>query len=145
MNPDSRTFRLATPAQHPAAQAFYALCGYAGTEIAPADRVLLARRGTQLIGIVRLCSETGFCCLRGMQVLPDYRRQGVGSLLLAHLLPLIGTEPCFSLPYPHLEGFYAQAGFRALAPDALPLYLQDRLRSYLALGVEVIAMGRPGG
>lgn len=142
MNQNLMSFRLATPAQRLEAQAFYDLCGYAGTEIAPHDRVLLARRGDQLVGIVRLCPENGFCCLRGMQVLPDYRRLGIGSQLLGYLLPLIGEEPCLSLPFRHLERFYGQIGLQRLALADLPGVLQQRMQAYQTLGIDVIAMGR---
>jgi len=61
---------------------FYAERRYGGG-IRPEDALLLAEHDGELIGIVRLTTEEGVAVLRGMQVHPRFRRQGIGKRLLA--------------------------------------------------------------
>ena len=57
---------------------FYAERRYGGG-IRPEDALLLAEHDGALIGIVRLTTEEGVVVLRGMQVHPRFRRQGIGK------------------------------------------------------------------
>ncbi len=133
---------LALPSEFALAQAFYDSCGYEGAAIREDDQVVIAKSATNIVGVGRLCREHGVLVLRGMQIQAAFRRQGLGSRLLAGLVAQVGQEPCYCLPYDHLGAFYAQAGFSAVSGPQLPDFLAQRLASYLALGRKVMAMQR---
>jgi GNAT superfamily N-acetyltransferase len=120
-------------------RAFYDAVGYGGG-VSEAGISFAATAGGQVIGVVRLCEEDGVTVLRGMQVAPGFRRQGIGRALLAHCMPWLDRGPSYCLPYEHLIGFYGQAGFVPVPPDALPRFLAERLDRYLLSGQRVIAM-----
>jgi predicted N-acetyltransferase YhbS len=123
--------------------AFYEEVGYGGGASA-ADIVLAATTGERVIGVVRLCEENGVAVLRGMHVAPACQRQGIGRALLARCLPWLDGSQAFCLPYDHLAGFYAQAGFIPASKDTLPPFLAERLDGYLLKGQQVLAMWRRG-
>jgi GNAT superfamily N-acetyltransferase len=119
----------------------YRECGYRGG-IAAADTAIAAMVGNKIVGAVRLCPEGGVTVLRGMQVLPAYQRQGLGSKLLQACVPLLSSGPTYCLPYSHLALFYGKVGFLTAGPATLPQFLQERQSSYVASGIGTIAMSR---
>src|SRR6266704_1969885 len=82
---------VASTSELPEVAAFYATCGYGGG-ISQADTVLVSRIRGQLVGVVRLCPQEGVVVLRGMQVHPAFRRQGVGSRLLSACIPFLAAR-----------------------------------------------------
>ena len=132
---------VASTSEFPEVATFYATCGYDGG-ISQADTVLVSRICGQLVGVVRLCPQEGVVVLRGMQVHPAFRRQGVGSGLLSACIPFLNAGRTFCLPYTHLVSFYGGAGFSIVEPSELPAFLAARLSSYLASGQQVLAMCR---
>lgn len=131
----------ALAADLPAAHRFYDACGYGGAAIQAEDFVVLAWQEGAILGIGRICNDSGFLCLRGMQVLATHRRCGIGSEVLRLLGSWIGADPCYCLPYAHLVEFYARVGFEP-ASTPLPEVLERRLRGYLNRGLDVTAMIR---
>lgn len=123
-------------------RAFYVACGHSGP-LEPADRVLIAETGGQIVGAVRLCVEHGAQVLRTMRVRPDAQRRGIGRLLLGRFVTMLATAECFCLPYAHLAGFYGAIGFEPIGPEALPPHLVARLAGYRRERPNVIAMRRP--
>ena len=123
------------------AQRFYDSRGYGGAAIEPTDIVVLAKHGGKIVGIGRLCQEDGFISLRGMQVSPEFQRQGLGSSILQRLENELGLNACYCLPYEHLMTFYRQAGFEQVSTN-LPLILDQRLTEYSNRGLGVVAMFR---
>lgn len=121
--------------------ALYAAAGY-GAPVDPADTVIVARLIGRIVGAVRLFPEHGVTVLRGMQVNPAFQRQGLGARLLAACLPHLAGREVFCLPYSHLAGFYAAAGFETVDEHALPGFLAARLAGYRAGGQDLIAMRR---
>ncbi|WP_432732516.1 GNAT family N-acetyltransferase [Jeongeupia wiesaeckerbachi] len=107
----------------------------------PDDRVLLAREGDKIIGILRLSPLADALCLRGMQIRADRRRMGLGSAMLLQLIKQM-DRPCYCLPYAHLLDFYAQAGFKPVHRADLPTLLAERYNNYLSRGLHVSAMAR---
>ena len=75
--------------------------------------------------------------LRGMQVLEEYREQGVGTSLLNRLIEALNGRECFCLPYTHLLGFYRKAGFRPCSINEAPKFLKTRLQTYRANEIDV--------
>lgn len=135
---------LAGPQDGDAVAGLYAEAGY-GAGLQPDDTVIVARSEALLVGVVRLCPEEGVMVLRGMQVRAEYQRQGIGARMLAACLPHLAEVETFCLPYAHLEGFYAAAGFARAENAALPDILAQRLAAYRIRGQDVIAMRRLPG
>lgn len=98
-----------------------------GREAKSEDFLLLAEDNHTVIGVVRLCPEEGFLVLRGMDIAPTYRRQGLGKKMLLQLVAHIGEYDCYSLPWEHLQPFYGIIGFERVADTDLPGFLQDRM------------------
>ena len=117
----------------PRVRRFYAERNYGG-EIRPEDSVLLAEQEGTLIGVVRLASEEGTTVLRGMQVHPAFQRQGIGTRLLASVARVLGTQPCFCIPYAHLVDFYSKIEFVVIDPAEAPPFLSSRLVRYRQRG-----------
>lgn len=124
-----------------AVRAFYERAGYGGGA-ADADLTFAAKVGDRLVGVVRLCEEDGIIVLRGMHIDPACQRQGIGRALLMHCAPHLDAGAAYCLPYAHLAGFYGQAGFVPVEPEAIPVFLRKRLAAYLASGQQVLAMHR---
>lgn len=121
----------------------YGRWGYEGS-IAPADCVLEARRGDELVGVARIAPEHGVLVLRGMQVAPHARGRGIGRQLLCAALVEVGARECFCMPYTHLTGFYGEAGFIPLAETDAPEFLRRRLQASHRAALCVCLMRRPG-
>jgi GNAT superfamily N-acetyltransferase len=134
---------FATQDEYPEAQAFYTVCGYGGAPIEKSDIVVLARLDETIIGIVRLCRSPGRLWLRGMQVLSEFRRTGVGTALLDTLNSAMQGQPTYCLPYAHLDRFYGRAGFAVCDADSMPADLAARLETQQREGLSVIGMYRP--
>ena len=121
--------------------AFYARCGYSGG-LSSDDTILVAVKAESLVGVVRLCSEHQVAVLRGMQVLPDFQRQGIGRALLEECLSEIGDAVCYCIPWSHLEQFYSSGGFVRCESADVPEFLSERFSCYVAQGRDVIFMRR---
>lgn len=138
------TIRIARPEEHARALHAYEAWGYDGG-VRPVDVVYLAAAGDELVAVVRRTREHGHTMLRGMQVAPEWRGRGVGSRLLRALVgDLRPGEECYCIPYAHLTGFYGAAGFRESGEADTPAFLRERLAGYLASGLSVLVMHRPG-
>ena len=112
--------------------------------MAAGERVLIARAGGRIVGACRLCAEVDGLTLRGVYVAPDCQRQGLGSALVAGALRRAAGQPLYCIPFAHLHGFYARAGFGEILPAEAPAYLAERLRIYREkLGLDVILMSAP--
>jgi predicted N-acetyltransferase YhbS len=110
-------------------RAFYRVVNYVG-DVGSDDRMLLADESDRLVGVVRLVRENGIVVLRGMRVLQEYQRSGIGTLLLEAVSRALGSEECYCIPYEHLCDFYGRIGFQNLDPLAAPQFLAERLKEY---------------
>lgn len=135
------TIRQATQLEFDAVRSFYGKCGYGGG-LDESDRVLIAGLETEMIGAVRLCPGDRYFTLRGMQVLPPFQRQKIGTKLLLQCAKQLVNQPCYCIPWAHLRSFYRQAGFQEIESIAAPPELRERFEQYQARGVGVILMGR---
>jgi GNAT superfamily N-acetyltransferase len=104
------------------------------------ERVLIAERGGQWLGLVRRAEEENVLVLRGMRVEDTYQRQGIGRLLLSEFVTTLGGRECFCLPNSWLIDFYGEASFREIDPKQAPPFLRARLADYLASGYDVTLM-----
>jgi GNAT superfamily N-acetyltransferase len=127
--------------EFPQVAALYRECGYGGG-IDDADKAIAAKIGESVVAAVRLCQESGVTVLRGMQVLPAYQRQGIGSKLLSACVPCFNCGAVYCLPYAHLADFYGTVGFTTARQQDLPQFLQDRQAGYVSSGLGTIAMSR---
>ena len=89
----------------------------------------------QILCAARLKEVQGSFLLTGVACLDEYRKQGLASLLITHLLTT--QKQCiYCFPYPHLQGFYQKLGFILYPPGQLPeqlgiLYLRYNSRKAL--------------
>ena len=83
--------------------------------------------------------------LRGMQVLPKFQNQGIGTELLKSCDSYLAGKSCYCLPWKHLHSFYERAGFKPILPEQLPVFLNLRFQRYIANKMNVISMYRPSG
>jgi GNAT superfamily N-acetyltransferase len=120
---------------------FYSEMEYSGG-LNPSDRIVIAEEGSQIIGVLRVCEEHGHLLLRGMRVRGDFRRQGIGKLMLAVAETVIGQRTCYGLAYPHLLAFYGRIGFVPVDFSQVPAFLQARWGSYRERGVETVFIKR---
>lgn len=63
----------------------------------PSDRLVIAEEKNKIVGVLRV---------RG-----DFRRQGIGKLMLVVAETVIGHRTCYGLAYPHLLASYGRIGF----------------------------------
>ena len=128
-------------AEHPRIAAFYDECGYSGG-LRVDDKVLMAIRNGSLVGVVRLCTEDQDIVLRGMQVVSDLQRKGIGLALLQACVSRVSSAVCYCIPWAYLEEFYASGGFERCQSADVPEVLSERLSNYLEAGRDVILMRR---
>jgi GNAT superfamily N-acetyltransferase len=122
-----------------AVRRFLAEAGYAGG-VGAGERAVVAEHDGVLVGAYRLAQEHGCLVLRGMRVREGSRRCGIGSRMLGMLSELERT--CYCIPYRHLAGFYARAGFEILPQGGAPAFLAARAREYAGRGLDVLVMER---
>jgi GNAT superfamily N-acetyltransferase len=132
---------LIGPPQYGEVISFYQHVGYGGT-IAPDDLIVGARIAGRLVAAVRLATENDLLVLRGMYVLREHQRQGIGSSLLPEIERRIGQRECWCLPYAHLRKFYARAGFQDQPSAEAPKFLVERKNVYTESGKQVVLMKR---
>lgn len=92
--------------------------------------VIVAQIDKEIIGVARICNENEVLILRGMQIKPEFQRQGIGTKILDKVKNLLEDKECFSIPYEHLEEFYGQIGFRRIDDKEAPAFLQNRIIEY---------------
>lgn len=122
-------------------KAFYSQCVYSGG-MNEEDLLFIAQIEEQIIGAVRLCPNTGFFVLRGMQVLAQFQRQGIGTQLLQVCTEQLDNKICYCIPWQHLRSFYQQAGFQKVSPIEVPDLLCERFNNYISKKMKVILMCR---
>ncbi|WP_193196685.1 GNAT family N-acetyltransferase [Nostoc sp. MG11] len=126
-----------------AIKVFYSKCGYGGDlSTLEEDLILIAQLEEKIVGAVRLCPDTGFFVLRGMQVLAPFQRQGVGTQLLKACTDQLVDQVCYCIPWQHLRSFYQEAGFQVVAPIEVPDLLRERFENYISRGMNVVLMCR---
>ena len=135
------SIRKASVAEHPDIAALYERCGYSGG-LSADDTILVAVRAASVVGAVRLCSEHRVAVLRGMQVLPDYQRQGIGRALLEGSLSGVDDASCYCIPWSYLERFYSSGGFERCELKNAPDFLAERFSQYTKQGRDVMLMRR---
>ncbi len=121
--------------------AFYADSG-SGTRADPADVVLVAEDGGDVVGAVRLCTESGHLVLRGMIVRQDRQRKGIGRQILVRLEELTEGRDCYLIGHDYLAAFYGSIGFVPVPAHEAPRHLQERQRVYLERGLPEVIMKR---
>lgn len=137
------TLRATSLTKNPEIADFYRRTGYSAS-LEESDQVLVAESGGEIVGVLRLGQEEGVWVLRGMRVIENRRRQGLGSALLREAAGLLGQATCYCIPHAFLEAFYASAGFARIQVRAAPPFLLDRWHDYGRRGLDVIIMRRKG-
>jgi len=107
------------------------------------ERFVLAEDEQRLIGVIRLCLESGHAILRTMRVSESYRGQGIGKRMLGAFEVLVSARDCYCLPFAHLTGFYGRIGFKPIPVEQAPPHLQERYKKYRDEGADILVMKRP--
>jgi N-acetylglutamate synthase-like GNAT family acetyltransferase len=100
-------------------KAFYSQCDYGG-DLSEEALIFIAQLEEKIVGAVRLCPNTGFFVLRGMQVLAPFQHQGFGTELLQACTEQLADQVCYCIPWQHLKSFYQQVGFQEVSPFKVP-------------------------
>lgn len=104
------------------------------------EQVVMGTIDGEVVAVAKLALEEGVLVLRGVQIAEPWRRKGVGARLLSIVAARL-TEPCYVIPYAHLERFYARAGFRRIQEN-IPQFLADRCAKYRSKGDDVFVARR---
>lgn len=84
------------------------------------ELTLVGYMENQMAAVVRFRVIEQYRLLTGMLVVPDFRGQGLGHELMCYCLQHVLSEGDYCFAYQHLEGFYAQHGFKTLDCQELP-------------------------
>lgn len=136
------TFEKLTPERYPLAKNFFKQARY-HAHVGKDDEVYILRDNThanKLVAAVRFVSSAQQLILRSMVVDSAYRKQGVGSLFLTQLQRPLSQRECWCFPFEGLEAFYAQIGFRCIAPEQAPQAIAEKFHRYTAQGRKLSLM-----
>ena len=120
-------------------ESFYRITDYGGS-VSPVDKVAYATDDGKIIGVGRLTKQEGVFVLRGIRVLKEHRRRGIGNALLDSLAREVGSSDCLCISYSHLRKLYENRGFCEIKPLEAPKFLRSRYNGYRARGLDVILM-----
>ncbi len=108
------------------------------------DLYFIAKLNDKNVGVARLCIENGFQVMRGVNIMPNFQRNGLGKLLVKEIiLNSHNRHNIWCLPYEHLigSGFYESVGFE-LAKGNIPLHLLSRKENYFKQNIKTQIMVR---
>lgn len=136
---DTLNFGLLDPIRLPLAKKIYK-SHYPAAKPKADERIITAKQGHQLCGLVRFRSIETYRLMTGMLVIPDYREAGVGHALMRYLVANELSEHDFCFALSHLESFYSQHGFETISEDALPNAIKQLYMRYIQGGKSLVAM-----
>ncbi len=122
-----------------AVKQFYGLVGY-DQGLETTDTVVIATIDDCIVGCCRLCKENNSQVIRGLQVHPHYRGQGIGTGLLKVISEVLGSEECYCLPFIYLENLYGKVGFVRIEEKNAPIWFYERYCHYKKQNLDVIIM-----
>jgi N-acetylglutamate synthase-like GNAT family acetyltransferase len=80
----------------------------------------------RIVACGKLCCYSTYSVLYDVMVLPQYRRQGIGSALVQHLSKH-ASKPLYLACFPDKIGFYTQLGFMPMGSANLSFVLRHEL------------------
>ena len=111
-------------------KAFYENTTYRNADsVKEEDEIVAAFDGDKMIGTFRLCEENGVCVLRGFNVLKEFQRKGIGSLMLMKFANELVDRECYLICRRELNVLYSKVGFK-LCEDNVPGFLSERKQKY---------------
>jgi N-acetylglutamate synthase-like GNAT family acetyltransferase len=122
-----------------AVKQFYGLVAYY-QELEADDTVVIATIDDCIVGCCRLCNENKSHVIRGLQVHPHYRGQGIGTKLLRVISEILGQDECYCLPFTYLENLYSKVGFIRIDEKQAPAWFYERYCHYKNQNLDVIIM-----
>ena len=110
-----------------------------------ANQFMLAKENNKLIGCIRIKELNKGCLeLASLVIMPEYRKQGIGSQLAKTILSKEKRRPIYLLCSVDQQGFYERNGFKLMSAEILPEVLKNEYRRIIKLpfvqNVKVIAM-----
>jgi len=94
------------------------------------ELTLVGYTENQMAAVVRFRTIERYRLLTGMLVVPDFRGRGLGHELMCYCLQHVLSEGDYCFAYQHLEGFYAQHGFKTIDCQELPNSLKGLYDRY---------------
>lgn len=114
------------------------------SQAARADDVIIARdkqtANRNIVAALRLCPLQDSWLLRSMSVQKEYQRRGIGLTMLQQINDQLSEKACYCFPYPHLESFYARAGFKLIEPEQATEEIKQLFMQYKNNGKDIIIM-----
>ena len=111
-------------------RSFYSETTYRNiNSVSERDEIVAAFLEGKMIGVFRLCQENGFCVLRGFNVLNEYQRKGIGSLMLLKLEEKMPDRECYLICKKQLNALYSKVGF-VICEAKTPDFLSERKLKY---------------
>lgn len=109
------------------------------------NQFMLAKDGDRLIGCIRIKELAKDCLeLASLVVMPEYRKQGIGSQLVKTILSKEKRRPIYLLCSTQQQGFYERNGFELMGVDILPEFFKNEYQRIIKLpfaqNIKVIAM-----
>ena len=134
-------FKIISAEESSSAEELYSQWGY-DWEFNKKEKVLCSFFKGKAIGVVRICKEEQYHVLRGMFIREQYRRKGVGELMLLQAEPILNQSISYCIPNLYLIPFYSLISFNRIMPENAPDFLQKRLEVYLLKYPDLIIMKR---
>ncbi|GEA53019.1 acyltransferase [Vibrio inusitatus NBRC 102082] len=113
---------------------------YPSTKIKAGEKIIVAERDSQIVGVVRYRKLDKWELLTGMLVIPEVRNQGIASQLLHFSQNDILQDNFFCFAYKHLEQLYKAHGFKTIPVEELPSTLAKLYLRYTQTGKPLIVM-----
>ncbi len=133
MRPKRKTmpteFRELDPQAFPLVNRFYKQNAHKGKAKGGERVFTLYNNGTIQAALRALPMADGYL-LRSVWVAVAERNKGLGTILLKQVTCQLSRTSCWCYPYPHLDLFYQQAGFKKAGIDTVPEVIADLYLSY---------------
>jgi len=97
------------------------------------NQFLIAQDGNKTIGCARIQNIEGYFKLSSLAVLSDYRKKGIGSLLIKKILDGNSERPVYLFCNIKNKGFYEKFGFKMIKIENMPEALKKDYDSLLNL------------
>ncbi len=97
------------------------------------NQFLIAQDENKIIGCVRIQNIDGYFELASLAVLPDYRKRGIGNILVTKIIKENTKRPLYLFCNIKNEGFYKKLGFKRTEVKNIPEVLKKDYDNLLNL------------
>lgn len=93
------------------------------------DEIVAAFDKDKIIGVFRVCEESGVNVLRGFNIIPKWQKRGIGKQMLQCFERELRDRSCYLICKRGLNRFYEYGGF-IIATKEIPDFLKERKNKY---------------